>query len=114
MDKHASLHTGPYHNHHNHHNHHNPTTTTTTTTTTPTTKTTTTTMLGCRAQVVVISVVAQRQLPLILTVQKTIVILQLQFIDKVFDVSVVQVQQVPRVSRDPTFAFFALFQVVWS
>ena len=29
-----------------------------------------------------------------LTVQKAIVILQLQFIDKVFDVSVVQVQQV--------------------
>ena len=30
----------------------------------------------------------------VLTVQKAIVILQLQFIDKVFDVSVVQVQQV--------------------
>ena len=31
---------------------------------------------------------------MVLTAQKTIVILQLQFIDKVFDVSVVQVQQV--------------------
>ena len=30
-------------------------------------------------------------------VQRTIVVLQLQFIDKVFDVSVVQVQQIPRV-----------------
>ena len=48
-------------------------------------------------KVVDISVVAQRQFPLVLTVQKTIVILQLQFIDKVFDVSVVQVQKVPRV-----------------
>ena len=34
---------------------------------------------------------------MVLTVLKTIEILQLQFIDKVIDVSVVQVQQVPRV-----------------
>ena len=45
-------------------------------------------------KVVDISVVAQRQFPLVLIVQKTIVILQLQFIDKGFDVSVVHVQQV--------------------
>ena len=36
---------------------------------------------------------------MVLTVQKTTVILQLQFIDKVFDVSVVQVQQVLGCSR---------------
>ena len=34
---------------------------------------------------------------MVLLVQKTTVNLQLQFIDKVFDVSVVHVQQVPRV-----------------
>ena len=43
------------------------------------------------------SVVAQKQFLLVLIVQKTIVILQLQFIDKVLDVPVVQVRQVPRV-----------------
>ena len=37
--------------------------------------------------------VAQKQFPMVLTFQKTIEILQLQFIDKEFDVSVVQVQQ---------------------
>ena len=50
-------------------------------------------------KVVDIPVVAQMQFPLVLTVQKTIVILQLQFIDEVFDVSVVQVQQVLGCSR---------------
>ena len=46
-------------------------------------------------KVVDISVVAERQFPFVLTVQKTTVILQLQFIDKVFFyVSVVQVQHV--------------------
>ena len=54
------------------------------------------------------SVVAQRQFSLVPTVQQTTEILQLQFIDKVFDVSVVQVNQVPRVvrgdNRDPTVA----------
>ena len=49
-----------------------------------------------RGNVVDMSVVAQKQFPLVLTVQKTIVVLQLQFIDKVFDVSVVQVQQFGR------------------
>ena len=46
-----------------------------------------------RENVVDISVVAKRQFPLVLTVQKTVVIPQLQSIDKVFDVSVVQVPQ---------------------
>ena len=40
---------------------------------------------------------SQRQFPLVQTVQQTTEILPLLFIDKVFDVSVVHVQQVPRV-----------------
>ena len=50
-------------------------------------------------KVVDISVVAQRQFPLVLTVQQTTEIPQLQSIDEVFDVSVVQVQQVLGCSR---------------
>merc|ERR1712107_706044 len=46
--------------------------------------------------VVDIPVVAQRQIPMVQTVQKTIEIPQLQYIDKVVDVPVVQVVQVPR------------------
>merc|ERR1712122_408361 len=47
--------------------------------------------------VVDIPVVAQRQIPMVQTVQKTIEIPQLQYIDKVVDVPVVQVVQVPQV-----------------
>merc|ERR1711945_75660 len=47
--------------------------------------------------VVDIPVVAQRQIPMVQTVQKTIEIPQMQYIDKVVDVPVVQVMQVPQV-----------------
>ena len=51
----------------------------------------------------------RRGCPLVLTVQKTIVIPLMQSIDKVVDVTVGQIQQIPRVlvcedSRDPTVA----------
>ena len=49
------------------------------------------------AWVVDISVVAQMQFPMVLTVQKNIEILQLQSIEKVVDVTVGQIQQIPRV-----------------
>ena len=50
------------------------------------------------AQIVqVVFVVAQRRFPMVQTVQRNMEIPQLQFIDKVFDVSVVHVQQIPRV-----------------
>ena len=60
-------------------------------------------------KVVDISVVAQMQSPMVLIVQKTIEILSLQSIGKVVDVTVGQVQQIPRVrlcedSRDSTVA----------
>ena len=60
-------------------------------------------------KVVDISVVAQMQSPVVLTVQKTIEIPSLQSIGKVVDVTVGQVQQIPRVrlcedSRDSTVA----------
>ena len=48
----------------------------------------------CVEMVINILVVAQRQFPLILTVQKTTVIPQLQFMDKVIDDTVVRVVQV--------------------
>merc|ERR1712135_84199 len=48
-------------------------------------------------KVVDIPVVAQRQIPMVQTVQKTIEIPQLQYVDKVVDVPVVQVVQVPQV-----------------
>ena len=46
--------------------------------------------------VVNISVVAQMQSPMVLTVQDSIEILQLQSIEKVVDVTVGQIQQIPR------------------
>ena len=49
----------------------------------------------CVEMVINILVVAQRQFPLVLTVQKTIVIPQLQFLDKVIDDPVVRVQVLP-------------------
>ena len=46
---------------------------------------------------VVAFVVVQRRFPMVQTVLRTMVFLLLQSVDKVFDVSVVQVQQIPRV-----------------
>ena len=48
-------------------------------------------------EVVVFPVVAQRQIPMVLTVQTTIAVPQLQLIDKVADVLGVHVVQVPQV-----------------
>ena len=70
--------------------------------------------LPVSSKVVDISVVAQRQFPL---VQLSIEILQLQYIDKVIDVSVVQVQQVRVQSvrrQSRTHGQGCCMPVVWS